>query len=145
MALGIDKISTSLVAQTIGEGSNDVGTLCESTKINKWSKWKPIRLNKVTGITESDLVSVDYGLMPMTSSTNYAIVVGSKWAYNQPRGGAYYEPYRLGDFRNYDHNAPAICDIPASEKVNRTFASIKQIGMSVNVSGTSSRIGLSDF
>lgn len=32
------------------------------------------------------------------------------WIYNRPIGGAnpdpnYFEPYRLGDFRNYDHNA----------------------------------------
>ena len=34
-------IYTNLVAQTIGEGSNDVGKLCSSPHINSWSKWKP--------------------------------------------------------------------------------------------------------
>lgn len=145
MALGTTNISTTLVGTTLGTSSRDVGTLCTHSAINKWSKWKPIRLNKVTGITESDLATADYGLIPTASSTNYANVVSSKWAYNQPRGGDYNEPYRLGDFRNYDHGAPAICGIPASEKANRTFANIKQIGISVNVSGTSLRIGLSDF
>ena len=48
MALGTTNISTSLVAQTIGEGSNDVGTLCKSTKINMWSKRKPVRDERIS-------------------------------------------------------------------------------------------------
>ena len=38
MALGTTGISTTLVANTIGTGSNDVGTLCTSNKISKWSR-----------------------------------------------------------------------------------------------------------
>ena len=38
MTLGTTGISTTLVANTIGVGSNDAGTLCTSDKINKWSK-----------------------------------------------------------------------------------------------------------
>jgi hypothetical protein len=36
-------ISVMLVHNTIGDPSLDVGTLCSSTKINPWSKNKPVR------------------------------------------------------------------------------------------------------
>lgn len=40
--------STTSIANTIGVGSNDVGTLCTSSKINMWSRYKPVPfLNKI--------------------------------------------------------------------------------------------------
>ena len=130
MALGTTNISTTLVGTTLGTSSRDVGTLCTHASINKWSKWKPIRLNKVSGITVSDLASVNYGLSPALTSSNYADVAGVKWVYNKPRGGGnpYYEPFRLGDFRNYDHEAlPIISDIMLNVKANRTLLQSKVI------------------
>ena len=31
--------------------------------INKWSKWKPVRLNKLTGVTELDIISTEYSFV----------------------------------------------------------------------------------
>ena len=42
MALGTTSITTTLVGNTIGVASKDVGTLCSSSSINKWSKHKPV-------------------------------------------------------------------------------------------------------
>ena len=42
MALSNNNIYTQLIANTIGVGSNDIGTLCSSTNINKYSKYKPV-------------------------------------------------------------------------------------------------------
>lgn len=108
MALPNDKISTSLVGTTLGSGSRDVGTLCTHPNINKWSKWKPVRFNKVTGLTESELRSVNCGLnIPSVSSISQVISTyrggALSWSYNKPRGGVLNEPYRIGDFRNYEH------------------------------------------
>ncbi len=88
--LGENNISTSLVATTIGETTNDVGALCQSNNINKWSKWKPVRKAQVTPMTAEDMKSVAYGLY------------GDR--YDKPQGGAS-SPFRLGDFRNYNHDA----------------------------------------
>ena len=146
MALGTTNISTTLVGTTLGTSSRDVGTLCTHASINKWSKWKPIRLNKVSGITVSDLASVNYGLSPALTSSNYADVAGVKWVYNKPRGGGnpYYEPFRLGDFRNYDHEAlPIISDIMLNVKANRTLLQSKVINCEVNPGGAT-MIGLND-
>lgn len=97
MALPNSNISTTLVGQTLGSGSRDVGTLCTHPNINKWSKWKPVRSNKVAGLTESDIISANAGL---DRNVQTQVI-----AYRKPRGGAQSEFYRLGDFRNYNHNA----------------------------------------
>ena len=108
MALGTTNISTSLVAQTIGEGSNDVGTLCKSTKINKWSKWKPIAVPKPTGLTVTELIAHNCGFtIPYYDQLEKFQNLG-EWIFNPPRGvyTGVNEPFRLGDFRNYNHDAP---------------------------------------
>ena len=146
MALGTIKIGSDIVGDTLGTNSDDWGTLCTHPAVNKWSKWKPIRLNKVSGITVADLASANYGLTPALTSSNYADVAGVKWAYNKPRGGGnpYYEPFRIGDFRNYDHEAlPIISDIMLNVKANRTLLQSKVINCEVNPGGTT-MIGLND-
>lgn len=110
MALPNSNISTSLVGNTIGSGSRDVGTLCTHPDINKWSKWKPVVSNKVTGMTAQDMADSQFGLsIPFFSSradliSFYTSTPAGTWAYAKPTGGAS-SPYRLGDFRNYEHAA----------------------------------------
>lgn len=97
MALPNTETDTTLVGEELGVSTRDVGNLCRSEAINKWSKWKPVPFDKTSGLTESDLISVACGLNrnPQTQEI----------AYNKPRGGAYDEHYRIGDFRNYNHLA----------------------------------------
>ena len=111
MALGTTNITTTLVGQTIGVASRDVGTLCSSPLINKWSKYKPViyPVISTTGITNWwKAVGGNCGLsIPMYLSIDSlvtAITNGVAWDYNRPTGGSS-SPYRLGDFRGYNHNA----------------------------------------
>lgn len=110
MALPNSNISTSLVGTTLGVSTRDVGQLCLSSAVNKWSKWKPVRWNTVDGITIANLVAINYGLV----YNSYANIDAVKAAYAaneevmtyaKPRGSLYNEPYRLGDFRNYEHSS----------------------------------------
>lgn len=110
MALPNSNITTGLVKTTIDASTNNVGALCTHPKINKWSKWKPVRWNKVDGITLANLEAINYGLV----YNSYANIEAVKAAYNaneevmtyaKPRGSLYNEPYRLGDFRNYEHSS----------------------------------------
>ena len=101
MALGTTGISTTLVANELGVGSNDVGTLCTSDKINKWSKWKPVSYAAPTSLTLEQLTSANFGLN-VTSNTD--LDNPKEWSYVKPTGGAL-SPYRLGDFRGYNHSA----------------------------------------
>lgn len=143
-ALPTTGITTSMVAAAIGEASNDVGTLCRSNKINMWSKWKPVSFNKITGLTATDLQNVDYGLVPPTASTNYASIVSSKWTYIKPTGGSS-SPYRLGDFRNYNHNAIPPCSLEGDISVNRTFISSKDFVLPITMEGSENQIGINEF
>ena len=122
MALGTTNISTSLVAQTIGEYvydtngnirgySTDVGTLCKSAKVNMWSRYKPIAHSKKAGLIDTDFGADSnagngqWGILieqiGSTVGTNYN---SANWVYDKPTG-APFKPYRIGDFRKYYHGA----------------------------------------
>ena len=127
MALPNDKITTTLVANTLGASSRDVGTLCTHTAINKWSKWKPVRFGTVAGLTQQELEMVEYGIKAgnNTPSSSYFTPTSPYFIYNKPRGSAYNEPYRLGDFRNYNHDAQ--CFIKEDTKNRLTFNKIFEL------------------
>ena len=114
MALGTTNISTNLVSTTlVGTTSlRDVGTLCTHPAINRWSKWKPVRVAKVQPLVAADLLSVNYGL-EVLKGTSYSLFramegeegdIGVGVLYHAPTGGAQ-SPFRMGDFRNYNHSA----------------------------------------
>ena len=88
MALGQTDITTTLIRNTIAAAVNSVSELCVHANINKWSKYKPVR-----------------GSFPSGTGGTYGIDLTNNWAYLKPRGAAYSEPYRMGDFRGYNHVA----------------------------------------
>lgn len=122
MALGSTGITTSLVGNAIGSSSRNVGALCSSSLINEWSKWKPISSNVGT-MTLAELKNRNYGIEILTQNNANSLVTSIKnngnlgYKYNKPIGGAN-SPYRLGDFRNYDHSAPM--PVGTSYKNNET-------------------------
>ena len=111
-------ITVSKVAQTLGVTSTDVGKLCICHTINKWSKQKPVKFDKQTGLTAADFKSAHYGLVvpyafsdDMSASRYYTLSEVRKmmkpemnWGYQRPEGGEH-SPYRLGDFRCYEHGS----------------------------------------
>lgn len=118
MALPNTGISTSLVKTAIGTATNDVGSLCTHPNINKWSGWKPVRSNKLTGLTQSDIESAGYGIYRVNEAQ-----FPWEFGYNKPRGGSYNEFYRLGDFRNYNHQAGFPVQIEMISVDNPSFGS----------------------
>lgn len=97
--------TSSDVASVLNVNSNNVGYLCKNShgKTNKWSKFKPVRYAKDSGLTEAEFKSVNYGLIPTSAVVDNAYNL-NEWTYNAPRGGSS-EPYRLGDFRDYNHKS----------------------------------------
>lgn len=83
-------VSVTLVKQTIGAGVNDVGGLCVHKNINKWAEYKPNRVGYG-----------NFGFALAMSDDGYY-----KFDYLRPGGGSA-QPFRLGDFRGYDHGAEA--------------------------------------
>lgn len=114
-ALANSNISTSLVANTLQTSTHDVDALCSHQNINKWSKYKPViwPYNNVDNIPLNvpryaasdgkcgfkDIVPMDYYAL-----INYYKNPSGCWEYQPPTGGSS-APYRLGDFRGYDHDA----------------------------------------
>lgn len=109
-------ISTTLARNTLGEDNNDVGLLCKSPKINMWSKRKPVRypadfiadpndvgktLDHKWGLTLANFI----GVTPDGNDDDRRTV------YNRPNGGSS-QPYRIGDFRGYNHDANIPLVIP---------------------------------
>ncbi len=109
MALSSTGITVSAVKTALGSTNNNVGGLCSSSLINPWSKWKPISLNATT-MTLALLKNANYGITIKNATTASALLTAVKnnnnlgFTYNKPTGIST-SPYRLGDFRNYDHTA----------------------------------------
>lgn len=107
-------VSIDDVKTVLGESSNDLATLCKSSKINMWAKYKPTVYpspfpddwykakdgNYGINITVNNAKSNWTDLVAEYSKTNN----GYTNIYNRPTGGAS-APYRLGDFRGYFHSA----------------------------------------
>ena len=110
MALPSSNISVAMVRDELGAATNDVGQLCIHPNVNMWSKWKPVRFNSVSPITQANLEAVNYGIGWKSYANIDAVVSAYKnredvLNYNKPRGGLYNEPYRLTDFINYEKTA----------------------------------------
>lgn len=116
-------ISTTLVRNTLGEDNNDVGLLCKSPKINMWSKRKPVRY-------PADFIA-DPNDVGKTLDHKWGLVLPSfigptsggdnddrRTTYNRPNGGSS-QPYRLGDFRGYNHDANIPLNIPSRSTLYR--------------------------
>lgn len=98
-------ITQTLVKQTLGAGSYGIGVLCTHAGINMFSKYKPVRYS--TNNTDSDpnwwKAGGNCGIN--IPRLNKATDAGTQnWTYERPAGGSG-EPFRLGDFRGYNHEA----------------------------------------
>lgn len=114
MAIIDAPVSTEKVKLVLSENSNDVGTLCSSGKINMWAKYKPVRVATPKALTEEQRAAASYGLdaqpveLQYPSGNNNASIFENAlsgtygWSYAKPTGGAQ-SPYRLGDFKGYNH------------------------------------------
>lgn len=144
MALPDSNISVAMVKAEIYAATNDVGQLCRHPNIKKWSKWKPVKHNSLTPITQNQLALINFGLEPPTPSSDYTTVVNTEWEYSKPTGGLL-SPYRLTDFRNYYHNAGAIVGVMSDIDLYKSGISSREIQLLMNISDSDFQIGLNDF
>lgn len=109
------QVSIYDVAYVLGAASNDVGTLCKHSNVNMWSKHKPVsyphledtsRTMSVNPWIGDEPINVPYGITLPSASGSDTIPISlltTNIGYKKPSGGAN-SPYRLGDFRGYNHN-----------------------------------------
>jgi hypothetical protein len=134
MALPSSNITTAMVANELGEGTNNVVDLCTSDEINMWSRCKPVPMSAAERLTNlnhwqrgADGMS-GLSVSPVSGSTldflktraNVENIANRRWTYRKPSGGAL-EPYCLGDFRRYDADATNPFYRPSSYYLN-TFS-----------------------
>lgn len=107
MAIGNINITTELVKNTLGEATHNVGKLCTSPSINKWSFFKPVEYyTGGNGIEEEHLYACNDGFNLSNVESHSCTDVLNKyynnevWQYEAPT-----TTFRLGDFRQYDHYA----------------------------------------
>lgn len=121
------------VQRALGLSANDVGTLCKSTRINKFAKFKPVSYATMKTLTMANRISVNHGISfpdVVTGSgslqnqgSNIADAAANDWGMILPSGGSN-SPYRLSDFGDpesassnapgYNHEAvpPIQCNYP---------------------------------
>lgn len=97
----------------------DLGQACKSAKVNKWSKWKPVRYASLTSPTCAEMIAMHMGIdvsgaknaLLKTAINNWGASASTytaptpdevkasmgDYAYLQPTGGSS-SPYRLTDF-----------------------------------------------
>lgn len=97
-------VSVYDVQRALGVSSADVGTLCKSNRINKFSRYKPISYQKISMVTDSERASVNHGItvpdVVLTNAITRANMIdacANDWDYTKPSGTAS-SPYRLTDF-----------------------------------------------
>lgn len=121
-------VSVADVMTALGVASTDVGRLCSNqhNMVNRWSFFKPIRHPKITPLTDAEFFEADGGLTITAYSratTLYnAKIAGETWGYSPPTGGVL-TPFRLSDFKGYDHNAvtPFLFETPNTPQINANF------------------------
>lgn len=149
------------VEQALGDSSTDLGTLCQSTRINKWARYKPVKCTKL--FTNDELESnntwkststwwkatagncgIAYNTFSSvanvkTAIDNQALV----WTYDPPTGGAS-QPFRLTDFNQYVHNAiPPVWGLYAQTAILQAGHTM-EVGIAAGVSGVEN-ITFGDF
>ena len=108
--LPTSNISTTLVANTLETSTRDVGSLCTNSNINKWSKYKPTRYSSLAPtmdqfwLADDGYCGFDISAARINNAMDIDGMTNNTWEYLPPRGGEN-EPYRLGDFRGYAHDA----------------------------------------
>lgn len=97
--------SIAEVAEVLGESTRDLGRLCVSERINKFSRSKPINVTTYRSITDAERIKANNGLVipkyGSLASLREAVLSGNvAWNYNRPS-----KHYRLTDFAWYNHSA----------------------------------------
>lgn len=106
-------VSISDVQTAVAHTSGDLATLITAGTINKWAKYKPLKIASVIDvISEAQRRGVKYGLVPTRNTTAEGVIniatsshptaaqfvnaknAATEWTYERPNG----TPYRLTDF-----------------------------------------------
>ena len=117
-------VSVYDVQRAVGASSSDVGTLCKYANINKWAKYKPLKVAQLNPLGASARATANHGIVNIPTwsylskmaeflfsdnrgslpssdypSCGYGVNI-EYWGYDKPTG-TILSPYRLTDFSEY--------------------------------------------
>lgn len=149
MALATTGITTSLVGSTLGTTSRNVSTLCKHSNINKWAKGKPIPYATNSGVTDAirKLANQGFNMNNVTSISIGQLFTNAAsnkdWTYTPPTGGTN-QPFRLGDFRGYNHSAVQPFNYNSFPTTMETYSNTCEASFRI-VINSGAEIKLTDF
>lgn len=101
------------VKAVLGESVNTLSGLCKSSKVNKWSKCKPVVYASYapdrsgTAWWHGTNRNCSLTINTYTNASGLSSGYTSNYGYVKPSGGST-SPYRLLDFQGYNHKAPTL-------------------------------------
>ena len=151
-----EPLSNFDVAKALGKNTLDIGSLCTSESINKWSFHKPMVVDTPQGLTLTQKNNVDDGFTNLSElyceyPADYTEKWNNRaleWIYAPPAIGDW---FRLTDFIGYNHTSkkPQITlesTIPEDEREAQTIKVTISCGLLPFLSGfTSQSLGIAVF
>lgn len=151
-----EPLSNFDVCKILGENTLDIGSLCTSESINKWSFHKPMKVDAPQELTLQQKYDVDGGFSNLSElyceyPADYTEKWNNRaleWIYAPPAIGDW---FRLTDFIGYNHTSkkPQITlenTIPEDERVVQTIKVTISCGLLPFLSGfTSQSLGIAVF
>lgn len=111
-------VAVNEVQRVLATSASSVAALCTHTKINRYAKFKPYNFGGILpqGITDTIIEAYSHGMKPTlinydpataaTPNSRSVLKCETPWKqWQAPNGNYPSQPYRLGDFRGYDHKA----------------------------------------
>ena len=114
MALTLQDMNPFRIARYIGHATKDIGALCASVKVNRWSKYRPIAAQQDADLTDVQRQALNWGYS-VTQYNNLATMLTDArgigpgkpcWQSTKP-SKALCPHFRIHDFIGYDHSAKA--------------------------------------
>lgn len=124
------------IKNTLSEFTFNLGNLCKSSKVNKWSFYKPITSPKLNQLTTQDYFDADdgYNLWNFTNPFDMMHELqdssSNLWTYTEREA-----PFRLSDFWSYEHYAQTLFEFEFVGYNTGTFGDTLRLQTSTDIQG----------
>ena len=124
------------IKNILSEFTYNLGSLCKSSKVNKWSFYKPVTSSKMTQLSTQDYFNADDGFNLWNFSNPFDMLHelqdnnSNLWTYTEREA-----PFRLSDFWSYEHYAQPLFEFEFVGMNTGTFGETLKIQTSTDIQG----------
>ena len=124
------------IKNILSEFTYNLGSLCKSSKVNKWSFYKPVTSSKMTQLSTQDYFNADDGFNLWNFSNPFDMLHelqdsnSNLWTYTEREA-----PFRLSDFWSYEHYAQTLFEFEFVGMNTGTFGETLKIQTSTDIQG----------